>query len=74
MKTYMSDYKMNWPALRHGLGNSLAAAKRYSENGIPNLVFITADGEVLSSSYVDGNYVGPRKVLADIRKTLADKS
>jgi nucleoredoxin len=74
MKTYMSEYKMTWPAVRHELGKSLPAAKRYSARGIPNLVFITADGEVLSTSYVDGQYVGPRKVLADIQARLNDKS
>jgi nucleoredoxin len=74
MKTYMSEYKMPWPALRHEIGGSLPAVQRYNGRGIPHLVFITADGEVLSTSYVDGQYVGPRKVLADIKKTLAGKS
>jgi nucleoredoxin len=74
MQTYMSEYKMTWPALRHDLGRSLPAVRRYSGRGIPHLVFITAEGEVLSTSYVDGKYVGPRKVLADIKKTLAGKS
>lgn len=74
MKTYMADYKMPWPALRHNFAKSLPAVTRHAGRGIPHLVFITADGEVLSTSYVDGKYVGPKKVLADIRKTLASKS
>lgn len=74
MKTYMRDYKMPWPALRHEFAKALPAVTRYAGRGIPNLVFITADGEVLSRSYVGGQYVGPKKVLADITKKLAEKS
>lgn len=74
MKAYMRDYKMPWPAVRHNLAQSLKAVTRYSGRGIPHLVFIDADGAVLSTSYVDGKYLGPSKVLADIKKTLANKS
>jgi len=74
MQTYMSEYKMPWPAIRFDASKSIPAVQRYSGNGIPNLVFVTADGEILSSSYVDGKYVGPRKVLKDIQKTLSEKS
>lgn len=70
MRNYMSEYKMPWPAVRFDQAKSLPALKRYSERGIPNLVFVSADGEVLSSSYVDGKYVGPRKVLRDIQNKL----
>lgn len=70
MKTYMSEYKMPWPALRFDAIKSLSAVRKYSGNGIPNLVFVTADGEILSSSYVGGKYVGPQKVLKDIQKKL----
>ncbi|MET0263559.1 MAG: thioredoxin-like domain-containing protein [Rariglobus sp.] len=74
MQGYMAEYKMTWPAVRFDLSKGLSAVRKFSGNGIPNLVFVTADGEVLSSSYVDGKYVGPRKVLKDIQKTLAAKS
>jgi nucleoredoxin len=57
----MSEYKMPWPAIRFDAAKSIPAVQRFSGNGIPNLVFVTADGEILSSSYVDGKYVGPRK-------------
>ncbi|MDF3057944.1 MAG: hypothetical protein K0R17_2159 [Rariglobus sp.] len=74
MQTYMSEYKMPWPAIRFDAVESLSAIQRYSGDGIPNLVFVTADGEILSSSYVGGNYVGPRKVLRDIQKKFAPGS
>jgi hypothetical protein len=65
---------MPWPAIRFDAVESLSAIQRYSGDGIPNLVFVTADGEILSSSYVGGNYVGPRKVLRDIQKKFAPGS
>jgi nucleoredoxin len=70
MMGYMKGDKMPWPAVRFDKSKSVAALKQYRERGIPNLVFVTADGEVLSASYVNGKYAGPRKVLKDIRQTL----
>lgn len=74
MESYISDYKMPWPSVQFESAKNLGAVRPYRARGIPNLVFVTADGEVLSSSYANGEYVGPRKVLADIKKTLASKS
>jgi nucleoredoxin len=74
MQTYMSEYKMPWPAIRFDAAKAVPAVQRYRGNGIPNLVFVTADGEILSSSYVDGKYVGPRKVLKDIQNKLSSGS
>lgn len=73
MLTYMNEYKMPWPGVRFELSKSLSAVQRYSGNGIPNLVFVTADGEVISSSYQGEKYVGPQKVLRDIQKKFAEK-
>jgi nucleoredoxin len=73
MEAYMKEYKMEFPAVRFDRKDSLAIATRHKQRGIPNLVFIDGSGEVLSQSYVNGSYVGPRKVLADIEKHLAAK-
>jgi nucleoredoxin len=70
MKGYMKGDKMPWLAIRFGQGRSNQSLRNYSARAIPNLVFVSADGEVLSASYVDGEYVGPRKVLKDIRSKL----
>ena len=45
---------------------------KYTGNGIPCLVLLDCEGEVLSESYVNGQHVGPRKVMADLRKLLKD--
>lgn len=71
MLGYMTEEKMRFPAVRYDQAQSLPATKRYAEEGIPNLVFLTAEGEVLSSSFVKGEYVGPQKVLTDIRKKFS---
>ncbi len=74
MAGYMAEYKMGFPAVRFDAKKTLRAVQRHAAPGIPNLVFLNSDGEVISSSYVGDRYVGPRKVLKDIRATLAKKS
>lgn len=71
MKEYMRDFKMDFPAVRFERKDRLAAAQRHKQRGIPNLVFVDGSGEPISQSYANGRYVGPRKVLQDIRQHLA---
>jgi nucleoredoxin len=70
MKEYMESYNMSWPALRFDQKKTARVVRRPdNERGIPNLVFMNADGKELSVSYTkDGDYRGPQAVLADIRK------
>ncbi len=51
--------------------NALAS---FAGPGIPCLVLLDPDGTVLSHSYVDGQYLGPSKVLRDLEKLLDDAS
>jgi nucleoredoxin len=68
MKHYMVDDRMPWLGLRFKDVRTNATLARYAQSGIPNLVFIDGDGRILSKSYEGGKYLGPRKVLADIRR------
>ncbi|HYP17717.1 MAG TPA: thioredoxin-like domain-containing protein [Opitutus sp.] len=68
MKDYMVSYGMPWTALRFRDVQAGHSISRYAENGIPNLVFIDGEGNVLSKSYQGDRYLGPDKVLRDIRK------
>lgn len=69
MKRYMVEENMPWAALRYSETRRDHPLVSYRESGIPNLVFIDRQGRVLSKSFDDqGNYLGPQKVLADIRK------
>ena len=70
MKTYMRETSMAWPALRFGQNASARTLQRPNyENGIPNLVFMTADGKELATTFTTGgDYSGPGKVLAEIQR------
>jgi nucleoredoxin len=69
MLKYMSDYRMPWPVVGFQQRASNRLLAQFQERGIPNLVFIDDQGRVLSRSYDDsGNYLGPRRVLRDIRQ------
>lgn len=70
MNAYMKEYYMRWPAVSFDLVKGGTDLSKYQSGGIPNLVLIDSEGNVLSSSYEDGRYVGPQKVLKDISKTL----
>jgi nucleoredoxin len=63
---------MPWPALAVTKKRSNRTLTKYAGAGIPCLVFIDATGKVLSDSYQGKTYVGPRKVLEDMEKTLRE--
>lgn len=70
MEAYMKMDKMPWPALAYNKIKSNKQLTSYAGSGIPCLVFVDANGKVLSDSYVAGKYVGPMKVMGDIETTL----
>jgi nucleoredoxin len=74
MDAYMAMDKMPWPALKFTKKAANKSVTKYAGPGIPCLVFLDAEGNVLSDSYVNGSYVGPQKVLGDIEKTLGSGS
>jgi nucleoredoxin len=72
MEKYITGDKMPWPALEFSKNRSNRTLTQYSGKGIPCLVFVDAEGKVLSHSYEGATYVGPRKVLKDIDKILKE--
>lgn len=72
MADYMKGEKMPFPAVKFDQKNKLPLVRKHSQRGIPNLVLLDESGEAISTSFVSGKYVGPRKVLQDIRKYLAE--
>lgn len=70
MAEYMVDDKMPWPALEFSsikMGNPIVGK---GGPGIPSLVIFDAAGKPVAESYLNGDYVGPRKVLEDFEKLL----
>ena len=70
MDAYMAADKMPWPALKYSKIPRAKNILALAGPGIPCLVFLDADGKVLSDSYQGQTYVGPNKVMADMSKTL----
>jgi thiol-disulfide isomerase/thioredoxin len=68
MQKYMSEYNMSFPAIAYAQRN---AVREYGGRGIPNLVILNKQGEVVSGSYEGDKYVGPQKVLKDMQRLLA---
>ncbi len=74
MYKYMSGYNMAFPAVPFKQIKRSGIEDKYAGKGIPNLVLLNADGSVRSGSYVDGKYVGPNKVLNDLKALLESES
>ncbi len=70
MVGYMKEARMPWPVIDY---EKRFVLKKYGGNGIPNLVVLDADGKVVMSSYVGGEYVGPQKVLADLDRKFSQE-
>ena len=71
MMAYMKTDDMTWPAVRFSdIDNSRLDAKKYCGPGIPCLVLTDENGKVLSDSYEGQNYVGPQKVVEDIKRMV----
>ena len=47
-------------------------ARKLAGSAIPCLVVIDSQGRVVSNSFEGKNYVGPRKVLNDLRRLLSE--
>ncbi|HEV3272492.1 MAG TPA: thioredoxin-like domain-containing protein [Candidatus Methylacidiphilales bacterium] len=71
MLAYMKEDKMPWPSMQYpDLNQPGVSVKKYCGPGIPDLVLTDENGKVLSDSFDGKDYVGPEKVMADIRKMV----
>ena len=69
MLTYIKTDGMTWPSVRFDDIDS-TKANQYCGEGIPDLVLVDADGKVLSDSFQGSEYVGPYKVMNDIKSMV----
>ena len=67
---YITTDSMPWPAVKFSAIPSKNSVTKYAGNGIPCLVLIDSTGKVVSNSFEGGNYVGPRKVMNDIKQLM----
>lgn len=70
---YMKDYKMGWLAVPFKQVEGTGLSEKHGVRGIPHLVLMDKNGKVISSAVENGQYVGPRKVLADLKEKLGVK-
>ncbi|WP_309384237.1 thioredoxin-like domain-containing protein [Cerasicoccus frondis] len=73
MEEYMSEYEMPWLALDYDRKKSSRELTQFSGSGIPCLVLVDRDGNVLKDSYVNGDYAGPSSVLRELERLLSTK-
>ncbi len=72
MEEYMEEMNMPWPALEFSAIHKSVLSK-YRGSGIPCLVLVDREGEVLAHSYEGTRYVGPLVVLNELKARLQRK-
>ncbi|MCH2136637.1 MAG: redoxin domain-containing protein [Phycisphaerales bacterium] len=68
MRDYMKDYEMPFSAVDYAATGKIRDS--WGERGIPNLVWLGPDDEVIRGSYKGGKFIGPQPVL----KAFADQN
>jgi thiol-disulfide isomerase/thioredoxin len=69
-KLYVGELGMPWPVLKYSSIGSVRAIERWAGPGIPCLVVLTRDGDVIFHSYHGSEYVGPEAVLRQFEGLL----
>ncbi len=73
MMGYMTEAAMPWVAMQWGSSKIAAMKKKYCGSGIPCLVLLDDQDQVVSDSFDGEKYLGPHHVLEDLTKRLAAK-
>ncbi|MBK1857463.1 thioredoxin-like domain-containing protein [Cerasicoccus arenae] len=73
MEGYITEYEMPWLSLDFDKKDSAKQLTQFSASGIPCLVLVDRNGEILKHSYVGGKYVGPTSVLNELDRLLNEK-
>ena len=71
MEDYIKEDAMPWPAISFRNVAKLDKIDAYRGRGIPCLVLVDREGNVVSHSYEGQQYVGPSKVMQDIEEKAA---
>lgn len=68
-EAYMLEDQMPWPAVVFHDAHD-KTVKQYSGAGIPCLVLVNREGQVIEDSYVNGQYMGPARVMYKLGELL----
>ena len=72
MEEYMKSASMPWPAITFRSTERMEEIQKYKGRGIPCLVLVDGEGNVLSHSYEGETYLGPTKVMNDIAAKIQE--
>lgn len=64
----IKSFKMEWPVIRYR--DTPKEISSLADQGIPCLVLLDENGQVLSNSFEGSRYLGPGQVMLDIEKRL----
>jgi len=70
MHAYMKEYKIDFPAVPFSRVEKSGIKKTWGARGIPNLVWLDGDDDVVKGSYEKGRYLGPASVLGNFKRHL----
>jgi len=73
MFQYMKGYRMPWAALKFSEKIEDKSILKHAGRGIPCVVVIDPDGEVIASSFEEGKYQGPIKPVESLARILDDQ-
>jgi thiol-disulfide isomerase/thioredoxin len=67
---YVREVGMPWPVLKYSSVGRVEPLEKWKGNGIPCLVAVTREGDVLYHSYRGTEYLGPSVVLRHVEEML----
>jgi thiol-disulfide isomerase/thioredoxin len=67
---YVREVGMPWPVIKYSALGRVAPLERWAAKGIPNLVAVTREGELIFHSYRGEEYLGPQAVLKQFTELL----
>lgn len=71
MEEYVEEMNMPWPVLDYRKTDKFIDKHPYPGTGIPNLILVDLDGNLIKGSYEGRVYTGPRLVMKKLEELLA---
>ncbi len=69
--SYVREFKMPWPVLKYSEVGHAPIVERWAGDGIPCLVALTRDGDLIFHTYAGEEYLGPQVVVDAIERLAA---
>ena len=73
MFDYMRKTQMPWPAVKYQSSGANELNRTFSGDGIPRLVLLDSNGNLLADSFKGRDYLGPQTVIEALKELLAKR-